>query len=207
MVDKNAVRRGYDGVAETYAAERSGDGHGSDILDQFLRLLPESARILDAGCGQGEPVLRKLSASATAIGVDFSRAQLELATENAPGASLLQGDMTRLPVRDNAFDAITTYHSLIHIPIDEHRTVIDEFARVLKPNGRLLLSEGPNEWSGTNPDWLDGGVEMQWNIAGAEATREQLQNAGFSISNEWGTNDAFAGEDEHWVFFSAELDK
>ena len=203
MVDKDVVRRGYDGVAETYAAERSKEGRGIDILDEFLRPLSKSARILDVGCGQGEPVLCKLSASATAIGVDFSRAQLGLAIENAPGASLIQGDMTRLPVRDNAFDAITTYHSLIHVPINEHRTVIDEFARVLQPNGRLLLSEGPNEWSGTNPDWLESDVEMQWDIAGAEATREHLRNAGFTIINEW---DTFAGDNEQWVFFSAQLD-
>lgn len=206
MVDKDAVRRGYDGVAETYATERSGGGRGMDILDRFLRPLSESARILDVGCGQGDPVLRRLSVSATAIGIDFSREQLALATENASGTSLVQGDMTNLPVGDGVVDAIIAYHSLIHVPLDEHRTVIDEFARILRPNGRLLLSEGPNEWSGTNPDWLDSGVEMQWDIAGAETTREQLQDAGFTLNDEWGIDETFAEDDEQWVFFAARLD-
>lgn len=206
MVEKDAVRRGYDDVAEAYAAERSEDGREMDILDQFIQPLAKSARVLDVGCGQGTPVLRRLSASATAIGVDLSRTQLEFATENAPRASPVQGDMTKLPLRDDAFDAITAYHSLIHVPNDEHRAVIDEFARVLRPGGRVLLSEGPSEWSGTNPDWLESGVEMQWDIAGAEATREHLQNAGFTVSNEWGTADTFAGDEERWVFFSARLD-
>jgi ubiquinone/menaquinone biosynthesis C-methylase UbiE len=206
MVDKDAVRRGYDAMAETYAAERTTDGDDMDVLDGFLESIRASARILDAGCGQGAPVLRRLSESATAVGVDFSRAQLALATENAPGAALAQGDVTRLPVRDGAFDALTAYHSLIHIPIEEHRTVLDEFARVLESGGRLLVSEGPNEWCGTNPDWLESGAEMQWHIAGADATREQLADAGFAIEEEWGTDNTFADDDEEWVFFSARLD-
>lgn len=207
MADKDTVRRGYDDLAETYAAERPKDGHGTDVLDQFLNPVAASARVLDAGCGQGTPILRQLSASATAVGLDFSREQLMLATDNAPAAALTQGDMTRLSFCDGAFDAITTYHSLIHVPIDDHQTVIDEFARVLRPDGRLLVSEGPGEWSGTNPDWLESGVEMQWDIAGADATREQLRSAGFTITNEWGVPNSLADDDDaHWVFFSARLD-
>lgn len=204
MVDKDAVRRGYDDVAETYAAGRSEGGRDMEILTEFLASLPEPERIIDAGCGQGTPVLRQLSTVAPASGVDFSREQLVLAEENVPAASLIRGDMTNLPVRDDAFDAVTAYHSLIHIPIEDHQSVIDEFARVLRPDGRVLLTEGQDEWSGTNPDWLDSGVEMQWNIAGAEATRNHLQNAGFTIIDEWGAIDT--SSDEHWIFFSAQLD-
>lgn len=206
MVDKDAVRRGYDGSAEAYAAQRPEDGRGSDVLDRFLRTLPESPRILDAGCGQGVPVLCQSSVEATAVGLDLSRTQLEFAGENAPDASLVQGEMTRLPLGDDVFDAVTAYHSLIHVPLDEHRTVVDEFARVLDSGGRLLVSEGPNEWSGSNPDWLETGVEMEWSLAGAEATREQLRSAGFTVDNEEETTIRFAEEDETWVFFSARLD-
>lgn len=205
MVDKDAVRRGYDDVAERYATERADGGRGMEILDHFLAPLTKPVRILDAGCGQGAPVLRQLSTTATAIGVDFSREQLCLAAKNAAGASPIQGDMTSLPICDGVFDAVTAYHSLIHVPIDDHRTVIDEFARVLQPDGRLLLSEGSDEWSGTNPDWLDSGVEMQWRITGAKTTREQLQNAGFTITNEWNASNTLAEDDSQWVFFAARL--
>lgn len=206
MMDKDAVRRGYDDLAETYATERSEDGRGMDVLARFLDSLSKPARILDAGCGQGTPVLRRLSTVATATGVDFSREQLGLAAENVPDASLVEGDMTRLPVYDGVFDVVTAYHSLIHVPLEDHQTVVDEFARVLRPDGRLLLSEGTDEWSGRNPNWLDSGVEMQWNIAGADATREHIQNAGFTVTDEWGITDTFAEDEERWVFFAAQLD-
>lgn len=204
MVDKDAVRRGYDDVAATYAAGRSEEGRDRDVLTEFLDSLPEPERLLDAGCGQGTPVLHQLSSVASAVGLDFSREQLELADENVPAASLIQCDMTKLPVRDNSFDGITAFHSLIHIPIEDHQSVIDEFARALRADGWVLLTEGQEEWSGTNPDWLDSGVEMQWHIAGAEITRNQLRTAGFRIINEWGVSDS--ADDEDWVVFSAQLD-
>lgn len=205
MVEKDAVRRGYDGLAEAYAADRNEDGLGSEVLARFRDELPGSARVLDAGCGQGAPVLRELTAAAAATGIDISRAQLELAAESVPDAALAQGDMAALPFRDDAFDAVTAYHSLIHVPQGQHQGVIDEFARVLADDGRLLVSEGPAEWTGENPNWLDTGVEMQWHIAGAEETRRHLRNAGFVVERTWNTPDTPEKDDERWVFFSARV--
>jgi len=207
MVDKDAVRRGYDELAEAYAADRNEDGRGREVLSRFLQGLPGSARVLDAGCGQGTPVLRDLHASETAVGMDISRSQLELAADAVPDAALAQGDMARLPFRNGSFDAVTAYHSLIHVPREQHQAVVDEFARVLRNGGRLLCSEGPEEWSGANPDWLDTGVEMQWHIAGVEATREHLRNAGFVVEREWGVDDSLnAGDDARWTFLSTRLE-
>ncbi len=205
MVEKDAVRRGYDGLAEAYAADRNEDGLGSEVLARFRDELPGSARVLDAGCGQGAPVLRELTAAAAATGIDISRAQLELAAESVPDTALAQGDMAALPFRDDAFDAVTAYHSLIHVPQGQHQGVIDEFARVLADDGRLLVSEGPAEWTGENPNWLDTGVEMQWHIAGAEETRRHLRNAGFVVERTWNTPDTPEKDDERWVFFSARV--
>ena len=153
MVNKEAVLQGYDDVATVYADKRSPSEEEREALTSFLDGLSPGSRVLDAGCGGGKPVLRRLtSQSQQAIGLDFSAEQLEIATSNAPKAELLRGDMTRIPVTDGCLDAVFAYHSLIHIPSDEHQTVIDEFARVLRPGGQLLVSEGPGEWEGTNPD-------------------------------------------------------
>ncbi|MXV63067.1 methyltransferase domain-containing protein [Natronorubrum sp. JWXQ-INN-674] len=206
MVDKETIRRGYDELAESYAAAQSEDGSETGILAPFLDRLTTPARILDAGCGQGTPVLQAAPDDVDAVGVDFSREQLNLATENAPDAAFIQGDMTRLPIRENECDAVTALHSLIHVPLEDHQAVIDEFARVLCPGGRLLLSEGTTEWQGSNPSWLDSGVEMQWHIAGAETTHEQLRNAGFTITDEWGRSNEFADNEERWVFFVGRLE-
>ena len=201
MDERNEVRRAYDDLAGTYAEGRSETGEDTEILSAFLDRLPDGARVLDAGCGPGIPVLRRVNASATGYGLDFSRGQLQLAAENVSDASLLQADVVHLPLDDAVVDGIVAYHSLIHVPSNDQRAVISEFSRVLRPGGRLLLSAGPTEWTGANPDWLDSGVEMRWDIAGAEATRTQLRAAGFVLTDEWEV-----AEDEHWLFLAARLD-
>lgn len=61
--------------------------------------------------------------------------------------------MTALPFRDDAFDAVTAFHSLIHVLLADHGTVADEegtakpfFAarldRVGRRPGRLRSSQG-----------------------------------------------------------------
>lgn len=199
MNEKAAVGNAYDELAQRYAAQRSADWVGISALDQLIDALPSESRVLDAGCGQGVPVLRRLTnEQTTAVGMDISCEQLRLAAENAPTAALSRGNMTQLPFRESAFDAVTAFHSLIHVPIDEHRTVIDEFARVLSPGCQLLLTEGAQAWSGSNPDWLGSGVEMRWEMAGLESTKEQLRSAGFTIDSEWKLTDELAEEDGAW---------
>ena len=206
MVDRDAVRRGYDAIAESYTAQRSSDERELTVLDRFLETLPSDARLLDVGCGGGTPVLRTCSDVGSATGLDFSRSQLELAATNAPQAALLQGDMTSLPIRDDVFDAAVAFHSLIHVPRASHQAVVDELARVLRSDGRILLTEGTKPWRGTNPDWLDTGVEMQWHIAGPEVTREQLAAAGFGAISTLEVSNRFDEKDERWLYFDATLD-
>lgn len=205
MVERNVVRRGYDGVADVWADERSATEQEARLFEAFLEPRSSSVRILDVGCGQGTPALQQVGDGATIVGVDFSRAQLDGATSNAPNASFVQGDMTELPIDDDTFDVVTAFHSLIHVPVDEHRTVLDEFARVVRPDGRVLVSEGNGEWTGTNSDWLGSGAEMQWDIAGAAATRARMRDAGFTIEAEWEVRDILV-EGERWVFFAARPD-
>lgn len=204
MSEKETIRRGYDELAETYASKRSENEREIALLNEFLDSLSEPTRILDAGCGHGTPVLRRLCEKATVIGLDFSREQLRLAAEAVPTARLVHGDMTGLPFQDNAFDAVTAYNSLIHVPLSDHQAVLDEFARVLCPNGRVLLSEAPEEFERTNPNWLDSSVEMKWSMVGTEATHEQLRDAGFHIVNEWNAPDT--SDEPEPPFFSAYLD-
>jgi ubiquinone/menaquinone biosynthesis C-methylase UbiE len=205
MGDRDEIRRGYDELAETYAARRSESEREGAILDEFLDWLSDPVRVLDAGCGQGTPALRRLCEETTAVGLDISRQQLEITAETVPAARVVHADMTRLPFRNGAFDAVTAFNSLIHVPLSDHQRVVDEFARVLRPGGSVLLSEASDELERTNRDWLDGGVSMRWTMAGAEATREQLREAGFRIVNEWDAPGASAEDGPEPPFFHAQL--
>lgn len=209
MVDKRTVRRGYDALADAYAAERDDDGPEMTLLDELLDELPADARVLDAGCGNGEPVSCAVAAEAEPVGVDVSREQLRRTTANVPSAAIAQGDMTALPLRADSVDAVVAFWSLIHVPFTEHAAVAAEFARVLRPGGRALVCEGTDAWEGKTPDWLDGGAPMEWNMAGVEETREQLCDAGFTVETTRAVPDSLADdpdEPDPWTFLLARLD-
>jgi ubiquinone/menaquinone biosynthesis C-methylase UbiE len=205
--DRERVRRGYDALADTYAARQSADERTVRILGDVFESLAAADRVLDAGCGHGEPVLRRADAVATAVGLDLSRRQLQIAAETVPTAPLVHGDMTSLPFRDSLFDAVVAHRSVIHVPLSDHRAVFEEFARVLGPGGKLLLSEAPEERERTTDDWLDSGAEMRWEMAGADATREGLRAVGFSVFEEWPAPDPVADEPPRPPFFAARLDE
>ena len=138
--DRNRIRRGYDELAGTYAERQSYGDRALAVIEGFLDSLGDRARVLDAGCGHGEPALRRVGDGTAVVGLDLSREQLRLATRAVPGARLVQGDMTALPFREEAFDAVVAYRSVIHVPISERPAVFEGFARVLAPGGVLVFS-------------------------------------------------------------------
>ncbi|MFB6234847.1 MAG: class I SAM-dependent methyltransferase [Halopenitus sp.] len=202
---RRAIRRGYDDLADAYAADRSPSA-GEQAAFRALqgRLADDAAdrpRVLDAGCGAGTPVLAAFQESPVdAVGVDFSAEQLGMATERGP---VLQGDITALPVDSATMDAVTAFHSTIHVPFEQHEALYREFARVLRPDGWLLASVGGEHWEGTNPDWLDAGAAMHWSFPSLATTKEYLHDAGFSIVEEWMSDDSLS--DGEWPFLLCRL--
>ncbi|MFC6953577.1 class I SAM-dependent methyltransferase [Halorubellus litoreus] len=192
LAQRTAVRRGYDDLADAYAAERD-DANYDVLLDRFLADAP-AGPVLDVGCGAGQPVLSDLAADRPVVGLDFSREQLSRADDVAPGR-VVQGDMTSLPFADDAFAALTAFCSVIHVPFDQHADVYAEFERVLEPGGELLVTVGADDWSGRNDDWLDSGTPMEWSHYGLEKSRELIEDAGFTVTDAVGILGAGLGDD------------
>lgn len=139
---KKTVREGYNAIAERYLSERSRDSADVRLLDEFIERLPTNAQVLDAGCGAGIPISQMLSERFNVTGVDFSDAQIKLARQNVPKGTFLCQDMTTLDFSDNTFDGITSYYAIIHVPREEHRALLVNFRRMLKPGGIALLCLG-----------------------------------------------------------------
>jgi SAM-dependent methyltransferase len=192
LAQRTAVKEGYDELAAAYAAERDEADHGV-LLDRVLTDAPDG-RVLDAGCGAGHPVLSRLADGRPIVGLDFSHEQVARATDVAPGR-VVQGDMTALPFADDAFAAVTAFYSVIHVPFDQHLDVYEEFARVLEPDGTLLVTVGAEDWSGRNDDWLDSGTAMTWSHYGLETSRDLLVDAGFTVTDTVGVADTVGNDD------------
>ncbi|GKZ13077.1 class I SAM-dependent methyltransferase [Haladaptatus sp. T7] len=195
--ERNDVRRAYDRIADDYLAERNGSDEESEdiaLLAEFHGHLPDDARVLDAGCGAGRPIAELLATHTNLVGVDFSREQVARARENVPEGQFCQADMTALGLTDETFDGICAYHSVIHVPTDEHPDVASEFYRLLRPGGHLLLTVGSTAWEGSNDDWLGTGVEMHWSVPSPDESVTTLENAGFDVLWRQTVNDVLGGD-------------
>ena len=175
-MDRNDVRRAWDAVSETYADRRDPDGSDAALIDDLLATLPADPDVLDVGCGDGARTLANLPPGS--VGLDVSRRGLALATRTVPDARLVNGEMTELPFVADSFDAITAYHAVFHVPRERHPTVYEEFARTLRPGGRLLMTLPSGRFETVRRGWMGG--RMFFSAPGRDRTLEALQSAGFS---------------------------
>lgn len=192
---RRAVKAGYDGLADAYAAQRESGNDAPDLLAAMLDSLPENARVLDAGCGAGDLVLDSLPADATGVGLDVSREQVLRARTQSP--HVVQGDMTRLPFSATSFHAVTAMYSVIHVPEPEHAAFYDELARVLRPGGEAVVVTGAEAWAGENPDWLGSGIEMRWSWPDIEESKRLIRDAGLRVVDEADVDDSLGGSFRH----------
>ena len=113
-----------------------------DILVQVIeKKLPAHTlrRVLEAGCGTGHTAQfleERYGWSVTAL--DLSEVGLRYAQRRGL-SRLVQGDISKLPFERGAFDAVISLDVIAHFDEGQERLPISEFARVLKPGGKLLL--------------------------------------------------------------------
>jgi ubiquinone/menaquinone biosynthesis C-methylase UbiE len=121
-----------------------------------------------------------LSEKFEVTGVDFSEAQIELAKKKVPNATFLCEDMTKLDFAENTFDGIASYYAIIHVPREEHRSLLINFHRMLKSDGLALLCLGA-ELSTDDPDDEFFDIPMYWSHFGSETNLKMLKDCGFTI--------------------------
>lgn len=120
---------------------------GAFALSALVGLLPREWVMGDLGCGTGVLLPALAPFVARVIGVDGSEVMLESAkarTRDLTNVELKRGALEALPLEDASLDAATLMLVLHHVPTPAH--AIAEAARVLKPNGRLLIVDmAPHE--------------------------------------------------------------
>ncbi len=155
MEDQNnqifAARQGYNLLAKYYESWywypfwRSNEG---PIIKKWLETTNGVG--LDAGCGNAPYLLDYAGHTNRTILMDFSEGMLEQAQarirkfeKNKPGlkknVSVVQADITSIPLKDHAVDFVLCSRVLSNVKAFE--SALDEFSRVLRPGGRLLLTD------------------------------------------------------------------
>lgn len=125
----------------------------SGSAETFLARLaaPVGAKVLDVACGTGNLAIPLARQGAIVTGVDIAANLVLQARERAAAEGLSvafdEGDAEALPYPDAAFDIVVSMFGAMFAPRPE--LVAAEFARVLKPGGRLAMANwNPASFSG-----------------------------------------------------------
>jgi SAM-dependent methyltransferase len=140
---------GYDAVAGEF--DRFSEQLSGPLADRLVALGQVGAgdRVLDVGTGTGLVALRAAMAAGptgAALGVDLSEGMLAVAAEKArtrglaDRAAFRRMDAEALELPDGSFDVVLSLFALLHLP--DVRRALGEFARVLRPGGRLVVGVG-----------------------------------------------------------------
>ena len=133
------------------------EGDGSDpseapvavrrLVETIAAALPAGGDVLDVGNGLAEqdPVIAGVASPRSLTAVNITLSQLRAGTPRLAEARArpVNGDATRLPFRDGAFDGLISVEAAFHFPSRDR--FFAQARRVLRPGGVLTMSDIPTE--------------------------------------------------------------
>tara|TARA_B100001093_G_C26827351_1_gene1014638 strand:+ start:1221 stop:1850 length:630 start_codon:yes stop_codon:yes gene_type:complete len=157
-----SVKESYDKIAKYFSVTRI---YTWKWTDNFIHNLDNNSLILDIGSGNGR---NTYYSNHIIIGIDISIEQLKM-KQNKKKMNDIQCNMINIPFKDNIFDTIICIASFHHLKtIDDREKCLKEIKRVIKFNGKILLSI--------------------WSINQPKKTKRIFTNYGDNIV-EWNTNE------------------
>ena len=140
------VADGYDRWAATY--DREANPLIAVEEPVVLQVIGDvrGLRVLDLGCGTGRYDELLTGRGATITGVDLSAIMLEQAARRRPGPipRAIRGNLSSLCLADSQFDLAICALTLCHVQSLE--PVFTEATRVLRPSGRIVISDFHPYW-------------------------------------------------------------
>lgn len=171
----------------------------------LLKKLKRKSEVLDIGSGSGLPYDLHLSQQGLAVtGIDLSEKHVALAQTNVPSARYVRGDFLDYCFPDGHFDAVVFLYALFHMPRAQHAQVIAKIARILKPNGRLLITVGTEDVEYKEREDFCG-APMAWSYFDTETNLNILSACGFEILEFLNEKEYGSNEKHVWVLAEKRL--
>jgi ubiquinone/menaquinone biosynthesis C-methylase UbiE len=133
------VRDTYAKIADDYTKTYFEDFTDIKYIDKFLHHLNPNSRILDVGCGPGQFTKHFSSKGHQATGIDITPEMISIARAKSPHLDFQIMDMRKLSFPDSTFHGLFSAYSILHIHSQDIPVTLQEFHRVLKPQGFLCI--------------------------------------------------------------------
>jgi ubiquinone/menaquinone biosynthesis C-methylase UbiE len=196
----DAIQKSYDGIADEYArhlySELDNKPLDRELLTRFAARVKGQGAICDIGCGPGHIARFLHDAGTNVFGLDLSSRMIEEARRLNPEISFRQGNMLTLDLPDASLAGIAAFYAIVNLPKASLPQVFREMARVLKPDGLLLLAFHIGDET-LQPDALWGRpVSMDFYFFPPHAIQRDFETAGLVIE-EIIEREPYAPEVEH----------
>jgi SAM-dependent methyltransferase len=185
------TRTSYDRDASGYAEKVRGLLDGNPYLRASLALFAELVRdagggpVADVGCGPGHVTRHLKDLGVEAFGIDLSPEMVAIARRDYPGLKFEVGTMTDLDLADGSVAGLLAFWSVIHVPDDDVPGVFQEFRRVLRPQGLLLVGfHVGDETHHTSEGYTGRPINVDSHHRRPSTMMGWLRDAGFTIEAE-----------------------
>jgi SAM-dependent methyltransferase len=185
------TRSSYDTDASGYAEKVRGLLEGSPHLRASLTSFADLVHgaggglVADVGCGPGYVTGYLRDIGLDAFGVDLSPEMIAIARGDYPHLRFEVGTMTALDLADDTLAGIVAFWSVIHVPDHAVPGVFEEFRRVLRPQGQLLVGfHVGDETRHTSEGYTGRPINVDSHHRRPSTMTGWLRDAGFTIEAE-----------------------
>lgn len=170
------IAESYDSIAHQWLDEHL-DTSGITLHEHALKFRPSGGAAIDLGCGCNGRFLKLLAARGYEVeGLDASARMIALARERLPGVRFEQADLcTWRPPK--AYDFITAWDSLWHVPMAEAENVLRKIGSALACGGVFITTTGGLDAPAEKHDSAMG-PPMYYSVLGITRTLEVLAECG-----------------------------
>ena len=185
------TRLSYDTDASGYAEKVRGLLRESPYLRASLALFAELVHgagggpVADVGCGPGYVTAHLHDAGVDVFGIDLSPEMIAIARHDYPDLRFEVGTMTDLQLADDSVAGIIAFWSVIHVPDDAVPGVFEQFRRVLRSRGPLLVGfHVGDETRHTSEGYTGRPINVDSHHRPPSKVASWLSEAGFTIEAE-----------------------
>ena len=142
--NKHKVYEVYDVIIDWFDKNRSKELTMEQFyLNLIQTYLKPKSKILDVGCGTGEPIARFLIEQGYKVtGIDASYKMIDLCKQRFPEERWLLADMRTIDLQEQ-FQAVIAWHSFFHLPHEDQRLTLKLLSSLVESKGLLIFTSGP----------------------------------------------------------------